>query len=533
MNTSTMRVGKAFASARFPAGSTSPYSETMMERRIFLKLTSGAALSSALAACGGGGDASAPTGDPGPAPGPQPSRSKVALGWNSVTLDAIRATKVGPPMAARAMAVVHTSMYDAWAAYDKVALDTHHGATLRRPLAEQTLDNQLRAFSFAAYAALLDQFASQKTAFDAYMALLGYSPADASRDPTRPEGIGTIAAQACLAEVHGDGSNQLGTLTASGVAFADYTGYAPRNAPLLVSQPTARSAIADPGHWQPLAFNDAAGVLRTPAFLAPYWGNVGPFALTSGAQFRPPPPAAFGTTAFIEQARIVVQAQLSLTETRKAMVEYWAGGATGELPSNYWSVFAQFISRRDNHTEATDIKLFFALSNALFDAGIAAWDAKRFYDYVRPISAIRYLYSGQTVQSFSPDGPAKGLRAVAGESWVPYQQAFNPTPAHPDHVSGHSTYSAASAAVLRLFTGSDAFNYRVTMNARSLLYDPALPVRELTLAWDTFTAAALEAGRSRIDGGIHFPNADVAGQQLGERVGATVFAKAQAYWLGR
>jgi hypothetical protein len=240
-----------------------------------------------------------------------------------------------------------------------------------------------------------------------------------------------------------------------------------------------------------------------------------------------------GSAAFLEQARIVVQAQASLTETQKAMVEYWAGGATGELPSGYWSVFAQFVSRRDNHTEAADIKMFFALSNALFDAGIAAWDAKRFYDYVRPITAIRYLYSGQVVQSFGPDGPAAGLRAVPGELWVPYQQASNPTPAHPDHVSGHSTYSAASAAVLRLFTGSDAFHYRVTIHAASLLYDPALPLRDMAFAWDTFSAAVVDAGRSRIDGGIHFPNADTAGRRLGEQVGATVFAKAQTYWLGR
>ena len=137
------------------------------------------------------------------------------------------------------------------------------------------------------------------------------------------------------------------------------------------------------------------------------------------------------------------------------------------------------------------------------------------------------------VQSFSPDGPAAGLRAVPGEAWMPYQQAFNPTPAHPDHVSGHSTYSAASAAVLRLFTGSDAFHYRVSINAGSLLYDPALPLRDVTLAWASFTAAAVEAGASRIVGGIHFPNADIAGRRLGEQVGATVFAKAQAYWLGR
>lgn len=502
-----------------------------MERRIFLKLSTGAALSGALAACGGGGSPGR-IGDLHPTPAQGPTGGKVVLGWNTVALDAIRAAKAGPPVAARLLAVVHTSMYDAWAAYDKVALGTRLGATLRRPLIEQTPANQMRAVSFAAYAALLDQFPAQKAAFEAHMARLGYKPAEASNDPTKPEGIGAIVALSVLTYAHADGSNQLGTMTASGIPFADYSGYVPFNTPLVVSLPTPRSAIAEPGHWQPLSFKDAAGVVRSPGFLVPFWRQVRPFALTSGAQFRPPPINAFGTPALTEQARQVVEAQAALTETQKCMVEYWAGGATGELPTGYWSSFAQFISQRDNHTEEADIKMFFALSNALFDAGIAAWDCKRCYDTSRPITVIRWLYSGQVVQSYGLDGLKGGLRAVPGEQWVPFQQSFNPTPAHPEFVSGHSTFSAASATILRLFTGSDAFNYRVTVNARSLLYDPSLPSRDVTLAWDTFTAAATEAGMSRIYGGIHFPASDVAGRALGEQVGATVFTKARAYWLG-
>ncbi len=130
-------------------------------------------------------------------------------------------------------------------------------------------------------------------------------------------------------------------------------------------------------------------------------------------------------------------------------------------------------------------------------------------------------------------GPAGGLQAIAAESWVPYQLLTNPGPAHPDYVSGHSTYSAASAAVLRLFTGSDAFNHSVTIAARSMLYDPALPTAELTLRWDTFTLAACEAGLSRVYGGIHFADADLAGRRLGEQVGAAAFVKACNHWKGQ
>lgn len=229
----------------------------------------------------------------------------------------------------------------------------------------------------------------------------------------------------------------------------------------------------------------------------------------------------------------MVAVQAALSERQKAQADYWAGGASGELPSGYWCQFAQFVSQRDNHSEDADIKLFFALSNALFDAGIAAWDAKRAYNSARPVTAIRYLYSGQTVQSYGPGGPAAGLQALPGELWTPFYLPTVSTPSHPDHVSGHSTYSMASAEVLRLFTGSDVFRHSVTIRARTLQADPALPVRDLTLGWASFSEAACEAGASRVFAGIHFPAADLAGRTLGAQLGALVFAKAEAYWQGR
>lgn len=64
-------------------------------------------------------------------------------------------------------------------------------------------------------------------------------------------------------------------------------------------------------------------------------------------------------------------------------------------------------------------------------------------------------------------------------------------------------------------------------------YEPTLPSGDVTLRWPTFSFAANEAGISRIYGGIHFVNADVAGRTLGQQVGAAAFDKAQRYWNGR
>ena len=505
--------------------------EIIMERRTFLRIGTGAALGGALAACGGGGGGG--YGGETLPPTPEPVRNKVALAWNNVTLNAIRATRPSPPVAARALAIVHTAMYDAWAAYDSVAVGTRHGAQLRRPLAEQTLANQIRAFSFAAYAALVDQFPSQKAAFDAHMATLGFRPADASLDFTSAHGIGTVAANSVIAHAHADGANQLGKLSASGLAYADYSGYMARNAPLVVNQPTLRTAIAEPGRWQPLSYLDSAGVLRTQAYQVPFWGQVKPFAPINGAQFRPGAPAAFGSAAFNEQVQQIVTLQAALTETQKCQVDFWAGGRTAEVPSVIWSQFAQFVSARDNHNEAGDIKMFFAVSNALFDAGIAAWDAKRAYDSVRPITAVRHVLCDTTIRGYGLAGPAGGLQTMTGASWMPYQLTSQPSPPHPDHVSGHSTYSTAAAEVLKLFTGSDVFRHSVTVAAGAVPMEASMPTLAVTLAWDTFFYAACEAGLSRLYGGIHFNSADQMGRTLGTQVGATVFARAQNFWLGR
>src|SRR6266481_10070074 len=150
----------------------------------------------------------------------------VVVRWNSAALQGVRDSKIGPPMVARALAIIHTCIFDAWAAYDQRAVGTQLGASLRRPRAERTAANRAKAISFGAYRAAIDVFPGDKTTvFDPLMASLGYDPTDTSADTTTPSGIGNVACNAVLTFRHGDGSNQLGDLTSSGVPYADYTGY--------------------------------------------------------------------------------------------------------------------------------------------------------------------------------------------------------------------------------------------------------------------------------------------------------------------
>jgi Domain of unknown function (DUF6851) len=165
-----------------------------------------------------------------------PARSdNVVLLWDEAALQAIRDTRPAPTVAARALAMVHASIYEAWAAYDHKAVGTRLGGSLRRPPAERTLANKNTAISHAAYRTLVDLFPDRGGAFDALMASLGYDPADTSIG-THPAGVGNQAAAAVLAYRAGDGANQ-----ADG--YADTTGYRPVNTP---------DEVLDADRWQPL-----------------------------------------------------------------------------------------------------------------------------------------------------------------------------------------------------------------------------------------------------------------------------------------
>ena len=175
--------------------------------------------------------------------------------------------------------------------------------------------------------------------------------------------------------------------------------------------------------------------------------------------------------------------------------------------------------------------MFFALNNALFDASIAVWDCKRVYDNARPITAIRSLYKGKRIRAWA--GPSQGIRVINGEEWLPYQPATFVTPPFPEYVSGHSTFSAAGAQILQIFTENDRFGHAVLLAPGSSRIEPGFTPRSaVTLEWQTFTEAADEAGMSRRYGGIHFEDGDLQGRALGRTVGTLAWAKCRAYFDG-
>jgi hypothetical protein len=470
----------------------------------------------------------------------------VVIQWNEAALQAVRDSTLGPPMVARALAMMHTCMYDAWAAYDEKAVGTQLGSTLRTIPAERTPANKKKAISFAAYRAAVDLFPWDKAhfgtpvagttdGFDGLMAQLGYDPDDLSTASGTAAGIGNAACTAVLAFRHGDGSNQLGDLTPSGVPYADYTGYVPQNLPSTVPiGDKVSTTILDPNRWQPLTFfNGTANV--TPKFVGAQWYKVVPFAMSSPDQFLPfasaRGPALYGTPEYMLQAQALIDMSANLTDEQKMIAEYWANGPNSELPPGHWDLFAQYVSARDHHTLDDDVKMFFALTNAVFDAGIASWDAKRVFDSVRPVTAIAYLFQGQTISCWG--GPGKGTITTDGKNWIPYQPSTFPTPPFPEYISGHSAFSAAGATILALWTKSEYLGASVTFGQGTSNIEPAItPGTPITLYWPTFHDAANQAGISRRYGGIHFEAADLAGREIGHRVAKQAWQKSLELFAG-
>src|SRR5206468_1740293 len=413
---------------------------------------------------------------------------------------------------------------------------------LRRPPPERTLANIDTAISFAAYRAAVDLFPGDRiSVFDPLMRLLGHDPANTTTDLSSPAGVGNVAARAVLDYRHRDGANQLGDEPGGnpGIAYSDYTGYSSANDPMDL-RPAGDfdpATVHDPNRWQPLRYVDTTGAVVTQSFVGAQWQRVTPFAMASSSQLRSQTgPARYGSSEFVTQARELIDVSANLTDEQKMIAEYWADGPHSELPPGHWNLFAQQVLERDatgsrEHDLDRSVKLFFALTNAAFDAGCCAWDNKLAFDSVRPITAIRWLFRGQTLTAWG--GPGRGTRPIAGEEWLPYQPSTFPTPPFAEYSSGHSNFSAAGAEILRLFTRNDRFGGSVTFTRGSSRIEPGLvPVQDVTLMWPTFSNAAAEAGISRRYGGIHFKQGDLDARATGRAAARQCWETALTYFDG-
>ncbi len=427
-----------------------------------------------------------------------------------------------PTVLSRQMMLWAVAVFDAWAAYDANATGTRLGDSLRRPPSERTDDNKRIAISFASYRALLGAFPQQAAFVRMEMQRLGFDPDNTSAELATPAGIGNVAAATVLAYRQRDGANADGLEPGGdGTPYADYTGYRSVN-------PIDR--IVDPDRWQPIEFARADGSKFTPGFLTPHWFKMTPFALESAAQFRaePPPLTTTNDALLRAQTDLVLTMNQTLTGEQKAVVEFMRDGPRSTGQSGHWLRFAQDVSRRDGHGLDQDVKLYFSVAVAAFDAFLACWETKRFYDSSRPWTLVRHYYKGQTVKGWA--GPKGGVIEMAAEQWHPYSPQVFITPPFPGYTSGHATVSGACAKVLELFTGSDVYGAKEVR--RCCILTEEVPGDAVTLDLPTFSATAEMAAKSRAMGGYHIPIDNDVGLRIGRELATWSWPKYQAYFNG-
>ncbi|MEQ8435825.1 MAG: vanadium-dependent haloperoxidase [Oceanicaulis sp.] len=455
---------------------------------------------------------------------PEGHTPSAAHAWLDTMLEtaAREVVRVGarPTILSRQMAMVQTAVFDAWAAYDPVAVGTQYGGELRRPEAERTEENKRIAIAYATLVTGLDQFPDDAVVILDAFARAGLDPELVTRDASRPEGVGRLAAEAVLEARRGDGANQRGTERgSSGAPYSDYTMYRPVNGP---------ERVVDPDRWQPIPASDGMGGVAVQQWLTPHWYRVAPFGLERADQFRAPPPPLVDGEQLMTETEEVARMNAELTTEQKALVEFMRDGPGSTGQSGHWLQLSQIVSCRDGNDLDTDVKMYFAVANTAMDAFIASWDSKIYYDTSRPWTLVRHYFGEEAIAGWG--GPGAGTVDLPASRWHPYSPADFPTPPFAGYPSGHSTVSAASAETLRRFTGSDDFGYQVNVMAGSLT-EPGHEV-PVTLRFETFTETAEMAGVSRLYGGYHIAADNVEGLAMGRSVSAHLWPVIESYFDG-
>ncbi|MGL4281675.1 MAG: vanadium-dependent haloperoxidase, partial [Albidovulum sp.] len=248
--------------------------------------------------------------------------------------------------------------------------------------------------------------------------------------------------------------------------------------------PETYALTEGPAHWVP---TNPIRLQQVP--LLPGWGRNRPFAMTGEAPCGLTPPPDYSedpASPFHAEAMEVYETSKTLTDDQKAIARFWSDDPMlSPTPPGHWIAIFLQIAERDKLSADNMADGLARVGIAVADAFIACWRVKFEYDLLRPVTYIRRFIDPK---------------------WDPLLI----TPPFPEYPSGHSTQSAAAAAVLTALFGPDfAFDDATHEN------DGIAPRH-----FPSFDAAAREAAISRLYGGIHFRAAIDRGLEQGACVGA-------------
>ncbi len=437
--------------------------------------------------------------------------------WNQIAIDAAGldhtpegsggphtfGQNLGPGRSSRALAIVHIAIFDS---VNAIFGGYRSYTGVEAPRGPVSLD---AAISQTAHDALAALYSSQVANFDA---LLAEDLDDIKNKKELANGIdlGRRAAAAILAFKSNDGSEI-------------------PEAHLGVDYFTSDL----PGHWR----QDPIGLI--PLALGAHWGSCVPFILQSSQQFRAPPVPAMTsrayTAAYDEAKRlggdgVITPTQRTAQET--FIGTFWAYDGTPSLcapPRMYNQITMQIADQ--TKLGVFDLARLLALVNvAMADTGVAVWDSKYFYDFWRPVTAIRESDPGYGPTGLGDGNPATAEDPTFTPLGAPASNLGGPnfTPPFPSYPSGHAGFGGAVFQILRRFYGTDRMTFTFVsdeFNGETRASDgtvrPLIP-RTFT----TFSQAEEENGQSRIYLGIHWSFDKTEGIAQGRKVGNYVFENA-------
>ena len=400
------------------------------------------------------------------------ARGDVVTEWNENFQDAVRNVGGTAANGARLGAIVHSAMFDAHNGIEKRYTPIHVDFDFAGGAAPGS--SRRAAVIQAAYATLVAVFPSQKATFDAERAA---SLASIVGDPADVESSKSIA----------NGIEWGAKVAADILAWRSGDGWSPEPDPFF-----GNLAV---GQWRstPPAYAPGAG---------PQLGNVTPWVLPYGSYFRPAgPPSVLSaqyTTDFKEVKALgsLENPDGARTADQTEAARFW------QSPDQRWDRIAHaIVAQRGGQSLSKNVRLFAMLHLAQADATLACWDAKYFYNYWRPITAINLADTDG-----NPD-------TDADVDWKP----LITTPPFPEYPSGHAAVAPAQALVIYSLLGDTSF---------SVTSSPSATAPAITRSFNSLGAAVDEAFYARIWGGIHFFTACQAGRELGIKVGNYVLANA-------
>jgi membrane-associated phospholipid phosphatase len=225
-----------------------------------------------------------------------------------------------------------------------------------------------------------------------------------------------------------------------------------------------------------------------------------PFAMTSPAQFLPPPPPALTSARYAQDFAEVAELGSATSTARSPFDTQTANFWQADPPVAIWDRVADsLLSDGPGRTlSLTDTARLLARTNiAMADAVIAIWNAKNYYDTWRPITAI---------QRADTDG---NPLTTADPTWQP----LIVTPQFQEYPAGHPGVSQAAAAVL-----AAAFGDETSFTATSA------PLPGVVRSFPSFSAGIAQVIDARVFGGIHFRFAGDVATAMGRDIASYVLA---------